>query len=76
MSERDREPEEQMHDWDHLTAFCMRCGIALAKFVDQRGPLICPDDDAVTYLKARQQMDALVRPVLEKLGLVEPERKH
>jgi hypothetical protein len=67
---------QPMHDWDYMTDFCMRCGMPLCQFVEQNGPLICPDNDAVTYLKVRQQMDALMRPVLEALGLVGPETKH
>jgi hypothetical protein len=73
--ERDRDPEDQGHKWDIISDFCMGCGMARATFHEQPWMTACPNDDSVTYRRARFQIDVLVRPILEKLGLIESESK-
>jgi hypothetical protein len=64
------------HDFDHLSFFCMGCGLALMDAVEKRTEdEPCPDNDPKAYLLARHRMSALVDPVLRELGFLPPETK-
>ncbi len=65
------------HDFDHMSDFCKGCGIARMEAFERRAlDARCPEDDRVTWLKARHQMAVLIDPVLELLGIAEPPVKH
>ncbi len=67
---------QPLHDFDPLSDFCMGCGLARYRFVEQHGPLICADNDHRTALLARHRILAMAQPMLEELGFAEPETKH
>ncbi len=61
------------HDFDWQTDFCKGCGLSAIDWLDNAWQGSCPNDDQKKYLVARFQRDAMVRPLMERMGLVKPE---
>lgn len=63
------------HNFDYVSEFCMECGIARFKALETRSTE-CLDGDTKTYLLARHRLDAMIEPVLIKLGVKLPDSSH
>ncbi len=64
-----------LHRFDPLTDFCMECGLAAERAVEF-DLWICKGGNSRDYLLARSRLDALVRPILEEMGLAPPKVIH
>jgi hypothetical protein len=61
------------HQFDPLSDFCMGCGVSMRDAMEHDTVKAeCPQNDSRTYQIARHRMNALVAPILEKLGFATP----
>ena len=49
------------HDWDMMSAFCIRCGCSMEDFQDRRRDVFSPENViAISHILCRKKMAAVV----------------
>ena len=58
-----------MHEWDSMTAWCVKCGCSLLDAQDRKRP-VCSSENviAISHILARKHMDKIVKEVLGVSG--------